>query len=116
MKITLNYGKIGNIYIVYEIDDYHPTTSYPTLENCLFGAVILAKYVDVDLYKRSGYGIRFDRKGSYSIGNEVGRNLIIFGVDMSSSSHIDNKEKDILILGKGPTQRLEHTLAAEKLY
>ena len=35
---------------------------------------------------------------------------------MSSSSHIDNKKKDILILGKDPTQRLEHTMAAEKLY
>ena len=35
---------------------------------------------------------------------------------MSSSSHIDNKKKNILIIGKGPTQGLEHTLAAEKLY
>ena len=35
---------------------------------------------------------------------------------MSSSSLIDNKKKDILILVKGPTQGLEHTLAAEKLY
>ena len=35
---------------------------------------------------------------------------------MSSSSRIDNKLKDILILGKSPTQGLEHTLAAEKLY
>ena len=35
---------------------------------------------------------------------------------MSSSPHIDNKKKDILILGKGPTQGLEHTLTAEKLY
>ena len=35
---------------------------------------------------------------------------------MSSSVHIDNKEKDILILGKGPTQRLNHTLAAETQY
>ena len=35
---------------------------------------------------------------------------------MSSFSHIDNKKKDILILSKGPSQRLEHTLAAEKLY
>ena len=35
---------------------------------------------------------------------------------MSSSSYIDNKKKDILILGKCPTQGLEHTLAAEKLY
>ena len=71
---------------------------------------------DIDLYKYSGYGIGFDRKGCYSIGNEIGRNVIIFGVDMSSSSHIDYKKKDILILGKGPTQGLEHTLTAEKLY
>ena len=35
---------------------------------------------------------------------------------MSSSPHIDNKKKDILILGRGPTQGLEHTLTAEKIY
>ena len=35
---------------------------------------------------------------------------------MSSSSHIDNKKKDILVLGKEPTQGLEHTLTAEKMY
>ena len=34
----------------------------------------------------------------------------------SSSLHIDNKKKDVLILGKGPTKGLEHTLTAEKLY
>ena len=33
---------------------------------------------------------------------------------MSSSVHVDNKKKDILILGKGPAQRLEHRLTAEK--
>ena len=31
---------------------------------------------------------------------------------MSSYPHIGNKKKNILILGKGPTQGLEHTLAA----
>ena len=35
---------------------------------------------------------------------------------MSSSAHIDNKKKDILILGKRPTQVLEHTLTVEKMY
>ena len=34
---------------------------------------------------------------------------------MSSFSCIDNKKKDILILGKDPTERLERKLAAEKL-
>ena len=82
----------------------------------MFGAVKLTKHADIDLYKYSGYGIGFNRKGFYSIGNEIGRNVIIFGVDMSSSSHIDNKKKDILILGKSPPKGLEHTLTAEKLY
>ena len=49
-------------------------------------------------------------------GGGFGINVIIFGVDMSSSVHVDNKKKDILILGKGPTQGLEHTLTAEKMY
>ena len=35
---------------------------------------------------------------------------------MSSSAHIDNTKKDILVLGKGPTQGLEHALTAEKMY
>ena len=35
---------------------------------------------------------------------------------MSSSAHIDNKGKNILILGIGPTQGLKHTLIAEKMY
>ena len=35
---------------------------------------------------------------------------------MGSYVHVDNKKKYILILGKGPTQRLEHTLTAEKMY
>ena len=47
-------------------------------------------------------------------GGGFGQNVIIFGVDMSSSIHIDNKGKDILILGVGPTQGLENTLTPEK--
>ena len=35
---------------------------------------------------------------------------------MSSSADIENKKKDMLVLGKGPTQGLEHTLTAEKMY
>ena len=35
---------------------------------------------------------------------------------MSSSAHIDNENKNILVLGIGPTQGLEHTLTAEKMY
>ena len=34
---------------------------------------------------------------------------------MSTSIHVD-KGKDILVLGRGPTQGLESTLTAEKMY
>ena len=47
----------------------------------------------------------------------MGENVIIFGADMSSSVHVDNKGKDILILGEGPTQGLDKTiLIAEAKY
>ena len=45
------------------------------------------------------------------------RNVIIFGADMSSSVHVDNKNTDILILDEGPTQGLDDTtLTAEAKY
>ena len=51
---------------------------------------------------------------SFPIG-EFGKNVIIFGADMSSSVHFDNKKNNILIIGKGPTQGLDDTtLTAEK--
>ena len=79
----------------------------PTIKNCLFGAVSLTKNADIDKYRYSGYGIGFDRRGSFSFpGGGFGQNVIIFGADMSSSILIDNKGKDILILGLGPTQGL----------
>ena len=115
-NISYTYGKVVNIYIVYELNKIYTKTT-PTLVNCLFGAVSLTKNADIDKYKYSGYGIGFDRGSVYSVGNGFGRNVIIFGVDMSSSVHVDNKGKDILILGKGPTQGLgEHSLTAEKTY
>ena len=92
-------------------------SSYPTLENCLFGAISLTKNADIDQYKCSGFGIGFDRHGFFSQpSGENGKNVIIFGVDMSLSTKIDNRKKYILILCKGPTQGLEHTLIAEKKY
>ena len=82
----------------------------------MFGAVELTKHPDINQDKYSGYGIGFNRKRFFSHGDEIGKNVIIFGVDISSCPDIDNKKKYILILGKGPIQGLEHTLTAEKLY
>ena len=107
-----------NIYIVYELRTSSSNINDPTLKNCLFVAVTLTKNADIDKYRYSGYGIGFDRRSSFSFpGGGFGQNIIIFGADMNSSIHIDNKGKDVLIVGKGPTQGLdEHSLTAEKMY
>ena len=84
-KITYTHGKVVNIYIVYEISKSIDISDYRTLENCLFGAVSLTKNADIHKYKHSGYGIEFDRCGSFSFpGTGLGRKGIIFGVDMCS--------------------------------
>ena len=116
-KISYTHGAIENIYIVYELGTSGSNDNDPTLKNCLFGAVTLTKNADIDKFGYCGYGIGFDRRSSFSFpGGGFGQNVLIFGVDMSFSAHIDNKKKDILVLGKGPTQGLEHTLTAEKIY
>ena len=116
-KFTFTHKKVVNIYIVYELGASSSHINDPTLKNCLFGAVTLTKNADIEKYEYWGYGIGFDRRGSFSFpGGGFGQNVIIFGVDMSSSIHIDNKKKYILEVGKGPTQGLESTLTAEKMY
>ena len=84
----------------------------------MFGAVKLTKNADNDKYKYSGYGIGFDGKGFFlHPSGGTGRNVISFGVDMSSSTKIGNKGEDILILGLGPTFGLgEKALSAEKMF
>ena len=114
-KISYSHKTMVNIYIVYELGASSSNDNDSTLKNCLFGAVTLTKNTDIDEYRYSGYGVGFDRRSSCSFpGTRFGQNVLIFGLDMSFSSHIDNKKKDILVLGKGPTQGLEHTLTAEK--
>ena len=91
-KIIFYHKKIVNIYIVYELILHNSDSNYPTLENRLFGAVKLARGTDIDNYKYFGFEIGFNRKRLFSIGDDVDRNVIIFGVDMSSSPHTGNKK------------------------
>ena len=50
-------------------------------------------------------------------GVRIGKNGIIFGADMSLSTHIDNKGKYILVPRKGPMQGLDGTkLNSENMY
>ena len=99
------------MFIVYELDTWsRDLYSNFTLKDCLFGGIKLAINVDSDKYVHSGYNIGFDSCSEFSLpGGRVDKNIIIFEFDMSSSVHIDNKKKDMLILVKGPTQRLDDT-------
>ena len=111
--------KVINLYISYTLNPQlrNLNTGF-TLGNCLYRSVKLTKNADPDKYKNSGYGIGFDSRSEFLFTDgSLERNVIIFGTDMSSSVHIDNKGKDILVLGEGLTQELDHTtLTAEAIY
>ena len=65
------------------------------LGNCLFGSVKLTKNTDPDKFKFTAYGIGFDfRSGFLFTDGSYGQNVFIFGANMSSSLHVDNKGKD----------------------
>ena len=88
------------------------------LVSCLFGSIKTTNNTDPYKYKYSSCGIVFDYRSEFLFTDgSVGKNVIIFGNDMSSSVSIYNKNKDILILGERPTQGLDDTtLTAEAKY
>ena len=57
----------------------------------------LVKKVNPDKYVYTGYGIGFDLRSEFALPDgSIGKNFIIFGVDMSSSVHVSNKKKRYL--------------------
>ena len=104
--------KVINLYISYILKPWlWNLNRYFTLKNCLFGSVKLTKNAHPDKYKYNGYGIGFDSHSEFLFRDEsMEKNVINFGADMSSFVHIDDKNKDILILGKGATQGLDDTI------
>ena len=108
-----------NLFIVYKLDRWsRDLKSEFTPKHCLFEAAKLIKNADPDKYKYSGYGIGFDLHLEFSLSDgSMGKNVIVFRADMSSSMHIDNKGKNILTLSEGPRQGLDDTaLTAEAKY
>ena len=97
-----NYtGKIVKVYIVYDLDSWprKPTNNFK-FKNCLFGATSVVNNNDKGKYVYCGYRIKFDSAGSWSFDNDVARNVIIFGVDNSSSSRANNSKKKFLVLAE----------------
>ena len=83
----------------------------------MFDAVSVTKNADIHKYKYSGLrGIGFDRHGEFGFNNELGKNCVIFGADLRSSSQAYNKKNNILVLGKDFVQGINGTtIYAEKL-
>ena len=47
-----------------------------------------------------GYEINFHSADSWTFDSDTARNVIIFGVDNTSSSHGDNRKNNVLVLGE----------------
>ena len=90
--------KIVNVYIVYDLDDWarNPTNNFK-FQICLFGATNVVKYSDKETYVYSGYGITFDSRSLGRFNIDTARNVIIFDVNNSLSSHSDNRQKNFPI-------------------
>ena len=105
-KVTHNHGKTVNTYIVYKLSPHTASTDF-TIKNGLFGAVNLTRSSDFEKYQYSGYGISSDIRSSFTHPDgSYGVNVIIFGCDMSSSSHSNNRGESIFILGRSLIQEL----------
>ena len=85
----------------------------------------ITKNADNSKYNYKGYGICFDeseefthvrKRGDFN-DTTTGRNVIIFGVDMSFSKHANNKANNIYVMGKDYIQKINDTkIYAEKMY
>ena len=114
-----NINNAVNIYCVYKLDPIASTrdTSY-TIQNALFGAMQITKNAtDYDKNNYEGYGICFDERSQF--GHTItengcahttnGRNVLIFGADMSFSAHATNRANHIYLMGEGLTQGINDT-------
>ena len=122
-----NNGSVINIYCVYKLDSLASTrdTSF-TIQNALFGSMQITKNAtDGSKNNYKGYGICFDERSQFghtmTEGGRThitkGRNVLIFGADMSFSIHRTNRANHIYVMGDRFTQGIhDTTLYVEKKY
>ena len=92
-KFTFENRKIGNIYILYDID-LNLNNFDSTLENGFISAIKITKISGIDKHKYSGYGSGFDARGTFSFpGGNFAQNVVICGADMSRFVHASNRTK-----------------------
>ena len=117
-KLDYAQEKIVNLYIVYELKNRRVDNPDFTVQNGLFVAVKITKNVNTSHYKYEGYGICFGSELSFSFGSRIdAKNVIIFGVNTSNSSHSTNKTQNIYVLGKDFVQGINNTtIYGKKIY
>ena len=104
---------LGRMYFP-ENEAYHNFQVFA--QNCLFGTVKLTRNADKSEFTYNAQDIAFDGKGYWSLDNDTAYNVVNFGVDNSSSSHIDNPKNNFLVLGKGPSEGINASVgSAEKI-
>ena len=119
-------NNVINIYVVYKLDPISSTrnTDY-TIQNALFGAMKVTKNTDSSNNNYKGYGLCFDESGEFGHTVKQGnfnhttnaKNVIIFGVDTSSSVHATNRANNIYVMSKEFIQGInDTTIYAEKLF
>ena len=125
--IIPNNNNAINIYRVFKLDPIASSrdTSF-TIQNALFGAMQITKNAtDNSKNNYKGYGIWFDERCQF--GHTItedgrahttnGRNVLIFGVDISFSVHATNRVNSIYVMGDELTQDIhDTTLYVEKNY
>ena len=122
-----NNNNVINIYCVYELQPIGASrdTSF-TIQNALFGAMQITKDpTNNSKNNYKGYGLCFDERSNFSHTitqdgrqrTSNGKNVLIFGVDMSFSIQATNRANHIYCFGEGLTQGInDTTIYAEKNY
>ena len=87
------------MYIVYEINTWpcNPSNNF-MLKYCLFSTVELTRKADKSKFTYNGRGKASAGKYYWGFDNDTARNVIIFDVDNSSSSYIDNPKKLLMVV------------------
>ena len=125
--IIPNNNNVINIYCVYEMDPIESTRDTSlTIQNALFGAMQITKDPSNNSENNyKGYGLCFDERSNFSHTitqdgrqrTSNGKNVLIFGTDMSSSIYATNTANHIYCFGEGLTQGInDTTIYAEKNY
>ena len=96
---------------IYDLDDWPkiPLNNFK-LKNCLLVAINLVKNSDKSKCMYSSYRIAFDSAGPWSFGNYFARNVVIFGVNNSSSSRACNRKNNFLVLGERSTDDINDSI------